>query len=71
MDKLLEGIYKAIIGYIDEVQTYRDHLKGLITTARNSGYEDEAIKAYKEEFNRLSIEIQKLNDLASEVIHMH
>lgn len=71
MEQLLKGIYWAIYGYLNEAQMRVDHLKGLIAAARNSEYEEDALKAYGDEYERLSKEIQKLSELAEEVNHMH
>lgn len=70
MDQLLKGIYWTIYGYLTEAQKRRDYLKGLITSARNAEYEEEALKAYEDEYERLGKEIQKLSDLADDVNHI-
>lgn len=69
MDQLLKGIYWTIYGYLTEAQKRRDYLEGLIASARNGEYEEEALKAYEAEYERLGKEIQKLSDLAEEVKH--
>lgn len=69
MDQLLKGIYWTIYGYLNEAQMRADYLKSLIAAARNGEYEEDALKAYEEEYERLGKEIQKLSDLAEEVKH--
>lgn len=71
MEQLLKGIYYMIYGYLNEAQIRRDHLRGLITSARDGEYEEDALKAYQEEYERLGKEIHKLSDLAEEVNHTH
>lgn len=71
MEQLLKSVYWTIYGYINEAQKRRDFLEGLIALARNAEYEEDALKAYKEEYDRLGKEIQKLSALAEEVNHTH
>ena len=70
MEQLLKGIYWTIHGYLTEAHNRRDYLEGLITSAR-AEFEEDAIKAYEDEYERLGKEIQKLSDLAEEVNHTH
>lgn len=67
MNKFLIGIYYTIHGYISEAQTRRDYLKCLIEAARNAEYEEDALKAYEDEYERLGKEIQKLSKLAEAI----
>ncbi len=69
MEQLLKGVYWTIYGYINEAQKRRDFLEGLIASARNAEYEEDALKAYEDEYELLGKEIQKLSDLAEEVKH--
>ena len=71
MEQLLKGIYWMIYGYIDEAQKRRSYLERLIASARNGEYEEDALKAYKDEYERLGKEIQTLLVFADEVNHMH
>jgi len=65
MEQLLKGIYYTIYGYLNEAQKRRNHLETLMTSC-----DEEAMRAYKEEYERLGDEIQKLSDLAEEINHM-
>lgn len=67
MKNLLKGIYRAIYGYIDDAQIRRDYLAGLIIAARSGEYEEDALKAWENEYDRLSEEIQKLSEISEEV----
>lgn len=70
MEKLLKGIYYTICGYVKEAQTRKDYLNGLITFAHNANYEEDALKAWEDEYERLSKEITKLEALAEEINQM-
>jgi len=67
MKQLLKGICYTIHGYVSEAQARKDYLEGLITDARNGYYDEEALKAYEEEYVRLEDEISRLLALADEI----
>ena len=67
MEKLLKGIYYTIDGYIHEADKRRKYLQGLLDFAHKANYEEDAIKAYEDEYERLSHEIQVLEKLAEEI----
>lgn len=71
MEQLIKGMYWIIFGYLNGARKRADYLKGLIAAARNGEYEEDALKAYEEEYEHLNKEIQKLSDLAEEIANTH
>lgn len=67
MEQLLKGMHWTIYGYLTEAQKRRDYLKVLIAAARNGEYEEDALKAYEDEYERLNKEIFRLTALDEEI----